>query len=117
MKLIKNYEFRIIPSDEGDYFAVRFPDFPGVVTGGVTPEEAFRNAEDALEITLKVMKERKIPAPKPKSSFSGQFNVRVPRELHRRLVTGAKEEGVSLNAYVNYVLAATLKEKKKLKSA
>lgn len=112
MKLIRNYEIRIIPSDEGDYFAVRFPDFPGIVTGGDTIEDALVNAEEALELTLSVMKERKVQPPKPKSNFSGQFNVRVPKDLHRKLVAGAEEEGVSLNAYVNYLLAGGLRTKK-----
>ena len=58
----QQYEFNIIPSEEGDYFAVRFPDFPGIITGGKTPEVALKNAEEALEATLAVMKERKIPA-------------------------------------------------------
>lgn len=109
MKFVRNYEIRIIPSEEGDYFAVRFPDFPGIITGGDTIEDALRNAEEALELTLSVMKERKVQPPKPKSSFSGQFNVRVPKDLHRRLIAGAEEEGVSLNAYINYLLVGELK--------
>ena len=105
----RKYEIRIIPSGKSEYFAVRFPDFPGIVTGGATIDEALRNAEEALDLTLAVMKERKLPPPKPKSSFSGQFNVRVPRELHRRLIEGAEDEGVSLNAYINYLLVGELK--------
>ena len=46
-----------------------------------------------------------IPEPFTAEAYSGKFVVRVPRSLHRQLVEAAKQEGVSLNAYVNVVLA------------
>jgi len=105
--LAVEYEMTIIPEEDG-YFAVRFPDFPGIITGGRTPEEAVHNAREALAATLEVMHDRKIPLPAPKRQFSGQFNVRVPHTLHRALVRSATEEGVSLNALVNQLLHAGL---------
>ena len=101
------YEMTVIPEEDG-YFAARFPDFPGIITGGHTPEEAVRNAREALQVTLEAMRDRKIPPPAPKRNFSGQFNVRVPRSLHRALVRSATEEGVSLNALVSHLLHAGL---------
>ncbi len=59
-------------------------------------------------MTLEAMLDRKIPLPTPKRAFSGQFNIRVPRSLHRALVRSATEEGVSLNALVNQLLHAAL---------
>ncbi len=50
MKEKYNYEFKIIPSEDGDYFAVRFSDFPGIITGGETPENALKNAEETLKL-------------------------------------------------------------------
>src|SRR5512136_2558890 len=99
------YEIKIIPDRESGYFAVRFPDFPGIVTGGYNLEHAIKNGKEALEVTLDTMKEHKLPLPEPKTHFSGQFNVRVPRDLHRELVRKATEEGVSLNALVTYLLS------------
>jgi len=46
-----------------------------------------------------------IPEPRPIEDYSGKFMVRVPKSLHRRLVKKADDEGVSLNAYCNFVLA------------
>jgi antitoxin HicB len=100
---LEGYEVTIIPEEDG-YFAARFPDFPGIVTGGDSPEEALRNAREALTATLETMRARKIPRPVPKHRFSGQFNLRVPRSLHRALVHTAAEEGVSLNALVSHLL-------------
>lgn len=101
--LSEGYEVRIIP-EEDSYFVARFPDFPGIVTGGDSPDEALRNAQEALTVTLEVMREKKIPLPTPKHRFSGQFNVRVPRSLHRTLAHKAEEEGVSLNALITHLL-------------
>jgi predicted RNase H-like HicB family nuclease len=89
------YEIKIIPDRESGYFAVRFPDFPGIVTGGYRLEEAIENAQEALDLTMDTMKKHKIALPKPKAHFSGQFNVRVPKDLHRELVRKAEEECVS----------------------
>ncbi len=106
------YEIKITPDTDSGYFAVRFPDFRGIVTGGYTLEEAIKNAQEALDLTIDTMKRSKMPLPKPKSRFSGQFNVRVPKDLHRELVRKAEEEGVSLNALVTYLLSQSVKTKK-----
>ena len=87
-------------------------DFPGIITGGYSLEEAVRNAQKALELSIDTMKKHKIPLPKPKTRFSGQFNVRVPKDLHRELVRKAEEEGVSLNALVTYLLSQSIKMEK-----
>lgn len=39
---------------------------------------------------------------------SGQFRLRLPRELHQDLAREAKEQGVSLNSYVLYLLSTRL---------
>lgn len=107
--LFEGYEIRIIP-EEGGYYAARFPDFPGIITGGTTPEEALRKAQEALTVTLETMRERNIPQPVPKHRFSGQFNVRMPRSLHRTLAQKVEEEGVSLNALVTHLLNSAISE-------
>jgi predicted RNase H-like HicB family nuclease len=114
MKKSKNenllgYEIKIIPDKESGYFAVRFPDFPNIITGGYDFREAIKNAQEALDLTIETMRKNKIPLPKPKTRFSGQFNVRVPKDLHRELVRKAEEEGVSLNALVTYLLSQSIK--------
>ena len=68
--------------------------------------------DSSLILTMDSMKKHKIPPPKPKARFSGQFNVRVPKDLHRELVRKAEEEGVSLNALVTYLLSQSVKIKK-----
>ena len=106
------YEIKIIPDGESGYFAVRFPDFPGVITGGYSLKEALKNAQEAFELTIDTIKKHRLPLPKPKTRFSGQFNIRVPKGLHRELVSKAEEEGVSLNALVTYLLSQSIKMEK-----
>ena len=103
------YEIKVIPDQESGYFAIRFPDFPGIITGGYNLKEAVENAQEALDLTIETMKKHRIPLPKPKTQFSGQFNVRVPKNLHRALISKAEEEGISLNAMVTYLLTQSLK--------
>jgi antitoxin HicB len=104
---LDRYPFLVRPltKEEGGGYLVEFPDFPGVISDGETPEEAIRNGRDALQAALLTMKEFGDPLPKPSrgTSASGQWRQRVPRSLHARLVARARQEGVSLNT-----LAATL---------
>lgn len=98
------YEIDIVPNEHGGYYA-RVPDFPTLFTGGKTPEEAMRNALEAIELMIEEYQERQQPVPAPLAAFSGQFNVRLPKSLHRELVRRAEHQGVSLNALVNLLLA------------
>jgi antitoxin HicB len=98
------YEIDVVPNEHGGFYA-RIPDFPTVFTGGATPEEAMANALEAVELMVEEYRERGLPGPEPLATYSGQFNVRLPRSLHRELVTRAREQGVSLNALVTVLLA------------
>jgi len=104
---------RPLSKDEGGGYIVEFPEIPGCYADGETPEEAFREAHDALESWLKTAKEFGDPIPKPNSTrrYSGQWRQRVPKSLHKALVRKAKEEGVSLNALTAILLAQALGEK------
>jgi len=53
---LPGFEIKIIPDRESGYFAVRFSDFPGIVTGGYSLGEAVKNAQEALELTIDTMK-------------------------------------------------------------
>jgi antitoxin HicB len=103
MKPESRYEIDIVPNEHGGFYA-RVPDLPTLFTGGATPEAAMENALQAIGLMLEEVRDRGLPVPAPFSSYSGRFNVRVPRSLHRQLVRLAEREGVSLNAMVNSLL-------------
>jgi len=46
-----------------------------------------------------------IPEPVGDSNYSGKFNLRIPKSLHRRLSIEAVKEGISLNQYALYKLS------------
>jgi antitoxin HicB len=99
------YHIELIP-DEGEW-VVAIPELPGCLSQGETPEEAIKMIREAQRLWLQVALEdgRPIPAPRPEEDYSGRFNVRVPRRLHRDLVRAAEAEGVSLNLFVATALA------------
>jgi antitoxin HicB len=112
---VDRYPFLVRPlsKEEGGGYLVEFPDFPGVISDGETPEEAIRNGQDALAAALMTMQEFGDPIPKPSqgTSASGQWRQRVPRSLHARLVSRAQQEGVSLNTLVTTLIAEGLGRK------
>jgi hypothetical protein len=77
---------------------------------GDTAAEALANIQEVLPLWLEGAIESgfDIPELRHEEDYSGKFVVRVPRSLHRELVQGAQEEGVSLNQLVNTLLARAL---------
>lgn len=99
------YRLEITPlnaEDGGGYYA-RYLDFGTSAHGdGATPGEAANSAREGLKAVLEVMLEHgdAIPKPEPSREYSGKFNVRVPKSLHRELIQEAEREGVSLNMLI-----------------
>lgn len=91
----------------GEGWFVRVKELPGCMSQGETAEEALVMIRDAMQGWLEVALEYgdPIPEPRPDEEFSGKFVVRVPRTLHRELVSAAESEGASLNQFINTVLA------------
>jgi antitoxin HicB len=103
------YPLTVLPAPEGGYVAI-FPDLPGVVTQAETLEELLSMADDARRGWMEVVAElgQDIPAPGSGGSageYSGKFNLRLPKTLHRDLAQRAEREGVSLNQWAVTLLA------------
>ena len=107
--LINSYPFTIRPLSEADGggFAIEYPDLPGCISDGSTPEEAFKQGGDAVKSYLLSCAKHGDRIPKP-SEASGQWRQRVPRSLHARLAARARHEGVSLNTLVTAMIAEGL---------
>lgn len=104
-----DYTIRLKENSDGSFFA-EIEELPGCMTEGDSKEEALKSLEDAKKAWLEVALDRKITIPEPSSDeFSGKFNVRVPKFLHRMLAYKARKEGVSLNSLISTTLASAIK--------
>jgi antitoxin HicB len=97
------YPVTITPDVTGGFVA-EIQDLPGCYSQGETLEEIYQNIEEARLLWIESMYEdgNAIPLPgsKPEKQYSGKFNVRVPKSLHRKLDKMAEKEGVSLNHFL-----------------
>lgn len=93
--------------ESGHYYYGRILELDGCQSTGDTLDELYESLNEAMEGYLEVKLENNLPIPVPEkpSSYSGRFNVRLPKSLHQRLAIEAEKEGVSLNQLVLYKLA------------
>lgn len=110
MKKTYAYLINILWSDEDGFYIAEVPELEGCMTHGKTPEEAAKNARNAIESWIRTAKSLKHPIPEPvaKRRVSGKFNIRLPKQLHRFLVLRAAREGVSLNQLLTSLVAHTV---------
>lgn len=64
-------------------------------------KDLHKEAQRSLNVFLEVCKEQGI---EPVKQFSGKFNVRIPPELHEKLVVASTAQGKSLNDLVRQAL-------------
>jgi antitoxin HicB len=100
------YSFKVVADPDGGY-VVLFPDLPGCMTQVESLEELPAMVDDVRIGWIETEYERgmEIPLPSYPQEYSGKFNVRLPKSLHRSLAEEAKAEGISLNQYVVALLS------------
>lgn len=112
MQVWEQYSYRVFWSEEDREYVGVCAELPGLSWLAKSAEEALRGIRRAARDGVKVLQQDGDPVPEPIAarSFSGVFKVRVPSELHRRLVLEASEQRVSLNRLVSAKLAAPAPE-------
>jgi predicted RNase H-like HicB family nuclease len=102
-----HYPIKVFYSEEDEGFIAVVSDLPGCSAFGETEDEAVKQVKIAQELWLKTAKKegRKIPKPSSENIYSGKILARTPKSLHKALMEKAKEEGVSLNQLVVYLLS------------
>lgn len=93
------YTYRVTWSEDDSEYVGLCAEFPSLSWLARTPESALRGIRRVVTAVAEDLKKRKeaIPEPLALRRYSGKFLVRVPPDVHRRLVTEAVEAGVSLN--------------------
>jgi len=100
-------ELRPLTEEEGGGWLAAFPDLPGCMSDGETPEEALRNAVEAEAAWLAANRKwgKTKTAERP-----ARLVARLPRSIHRNLQERANEEGVSVNTMMVTLIAHSLGE-------
>lgn len=108
---MKNTEFdgfsvELFQDEDGDWVA-HLAELPHVSAFGDTAISAMKELEMAWAGVKESYeaKGEQIPQAPAKRDYSGQFNVRIDKRVHRALAVEAARVGLSLNALVSQKLA------------
>ena len=101
------YRVEVVEDREEGGYALHCPELPGCMTCAETVGKGFDALEDAKRAWFAACLEdgTAIPEPTRTEDYSGQFKLRLPKSLHKRLAEKAGEEGVSMNQYCVYLLS------------
>jgi antitoxin HicB len=110
MTQTKRYPAQVFWSESDGGFVALAGDLPGCSAFGETQQDALAELQDAIAAWIEAAQAAGNPIPEPSPPprdphHSGKVLLRMPRRLHTQLAQSAKEEGVSLNQYIVYVLA------------
>ncbi|TCI00174.1 toxin-antitoxin system HicB family antitoxin [Roseococcus sp. SYP-B2431] len=102
-----HYTYRVSWSAEDQEHVATCAEFPSMSWLAADPGAALAGLRKLIRETVvdMVANGEAPPVPLAEQQFSGKFMVRVPPQLHRRLVIEAKEAKVSLNRHVSHKLA------------
>lgn len=103
------FSIELFRDEDGEWLA-HFEELPNVSAFGDTPEDALRELKEAWECMKEsyVSHNESIPVAPSKKDYSGQFNVRIDKRIHRALAIEAAQVGISLNALVAQKLSLSV---------
>lgn len=102
------YKINIFYSQEDKGYIANVPELKGCSAFGSSPEGALKEVKIAAKLWLETAKKSKMPIPHPKKHrYSGRILIRTIPAIHQKIVEKAEEEHLSLNQYINYLLATT----------
>ena len=95
--------------EDGDYLA-HLVELPNVSAFANTAVKAIEELKVAWEGMKECYKEdgEPVPVAPSRKQYSGTFNIRIDKHLHRALAIEAAKVGVSLNALVTQKLATSM---------
>ena len=106
MMKYKDFKARVEYDDDAKIFHGEVIGLKDIITfQGKSVEELEHAFHDSINDYLAWCKKR---GEKPEKTFSGTFNLRIPPELHAKLVLHAKTMGLSLNTYITEKLRLTI---------
>jgi len=108
--MIDLFTYRVSWSPEDKEHVGLCAEFPSLSWLAPTPEQALAGIRRLVAEVVNDLQKSGEPVPEPFAarSYSGEFKVRIPPQLHRELVIAAAEAGVSLNRLASLRLAGRL---------
>ena len=105
---VTHYTYRVTWSPEDGEHVGLCTEFPSLSWLADTPEAALVGIRQVVaEVAADLAANGEaIPEPLAEKRYSGEFRVRIPPDLHRRLALQAAEQGVSLNRLASSKLAS-----------
>lgn len=101
-----NVKIHKVKDENGDYYFGQVQEIPEVRADGETIEECYDLVMEILKSNIELMIEDKEKIPEPvDKTYSGRFNLRLPKSLHKKLAEEAEDEGISLNQLALYKLS------------
>ena len=103
-----HFAYRVTWSAEDGEHAGLCVEFPSLSWLAPSPEAALEGIRSLVWDTVREMDDAGEPVPTPLAvkSYSGQFRVRIPPQVHRTLALEAAEQGVSLNRLASAKLSS-----------
>ena len=115
--LSKRYPIEVnpIPPEDGGGYETCIPQLGryAFVGTGDTIKEAIENLESFKREMFRDYLEKGVQIPEPRvveEDFSGKFVVRIPKILHSELVKMARDNNVSLNQFVVYLISTNFEK-------
>ena len=93
------YTYRVTWSAEDEEYLGLCAEFPSLSWLANNPEDTLQGIRQVVaEVVVDLeTNNESVPEPIAIRQYSGKFLIRIPPEMHRRLVLEAAESGVSLN--------------------
>lgn len=105
------FTIELFKDGDGDWLA-KLEELPNVSAFGNSPEKALQELQEAWTLMKEsyISHNQSLPLVPPRKEYSGQFNVRVDKRIHRALALEAFRAKISLNALVAQKLTLSVKQ-------
>jgi antitoxin HicB len=102
------YPFTMQPlsEDEGGGYLIEFPDLPGCMSDGQTPDEAIRNGAEAVQCWIAAMREAGRPIPAPSKATVSKRTIGVHDHVYQQLAEEARLQGLSVEVIASVALTS-----------
>lgn len=107
LKMIDKYLYKVYWNQEDNIYVAKICEFPSLSAHGETHEKALLELKMLIAHIVEDLKKEKeeIPTPISCKEYSGKINLRMPKNLHKKLSEESKFENTSLNQFIIHKLS------------